>query len=141
MAAVAVTCSGVTVCEYVSWLRSEEGARSVVTVVGDLDFACAAAFAATLAAIAAEGADVVVDMAGVAFIDTSALDAIDRARRLFELMGLRVTVRAPSRPVRRLLGLCRLDGLIEIVEGAAVPMFGPTRPHASPLGTSPMFGS
>jgi len=128
MAAIAVTCAGVTVCEHVSWQRSHEGARAVVTIVGDLDFACAGAFAAALAAVAADGTDVVLDMRGVAFIDTAAVDAFDRARRLFELMGLRVTVRAPSRPVRRLLGLCRLDGLIESAEGSAVPMFVPNRP-------------
>jgi anti-anti-sigma factor len=118
-----------------------EGARTLFTVVGDLDFACAGAFAAALAAIAANGADPVLDMAGVAFIDSAALDAMDRVQRLFAILGLTLTVRSSSRPVRRLLGLCQLDGLIEQPEATVSEMFGPTRPGQSGLGTPAMFGS
>ena len=64
----------------------------------------------------------------VAFIDTAGLNAILLAHRLFEILGLALVVRAPSHPVRRLLGVSRLDGLIEQPKTAVAQMFGPTRP-------------
>jgi anti-anti-sigma factor len=133
--------TGVTVSEYVSWVRSREGVRTLLTVDGELDFACAGTFAATLAAVAGDGADVILDMAGVAFIDAAALDAIAGVRRFFEILGVGLTVRAPSRPVRRLLALRQLDGLIERPAAMVTQMFSPTRPEWSWAGTQVMFGS
>ncbi len=141
MASVAVTCAGVTVCERVLWVRSREGATTLVTVIGDLDFASAGVFAAELAVIASDGCDVVLDMAGVAVIDAAALDAIDGVGRFFEILGVGLSVRAPSPPVRLLLGLRQCDGMIEHAGATVSAMFGPTRPGQSWLGTSPMFGS
>jgi anti-anti-sigma factor len=95
-----------------SWVvRHQEGA-TVITVEGDLDLASAGAFVAALAAIAAGASDALIDMAGVEFIDSSTMRALVRAHRLFESLGLRLTVRQPSRPVRRMLGLCQLDQVI-----------------------------
>jgi anti-anti-sigma factor len=92
-------------------LRNQPG-TTVVTVEGDLDLASAGAFVAALAAVAAGASDALVDMAAVEFIDSSTMRALVRAHRLFESLGLRLTVREPSRPVRRMLGLCQLDEVI-----------------------------
>jgi anti-anti-sigma factor len=138
--AVARTPAGVTVYEDSSWVLSREGARAILTMVGDLDFACAYAFAAAVATIAADGDDLVIDMAGVAFIDTAAVDAIAMVRRLFEILGLTLVVRAPSRPVRRLLDLSELDGLIEQPKATVAEMFGPTGPDIRGRGTRVKFG-
>jgi len=106
---------------YASWVRSEEDGGPLLTVVGEIDFACAGPFAAALVGLAAENSDVAVDMSGVAFIDAAALDAVQQAHRFYETLGLGLVVRAPSRPVRRLLGLTNLTHLIEDQErrGAA----------------------
>jgi anti-anti-sigma factor len=101
------------VCGCASWVRSREVAATVVTAAGDLDFTCAAAFAAALTAIAGEGSDVIIDMAGVAFMDSTVLDTVVRAERLYEALGLVLVLRAPSRSVRRLVALCRLEDLVE----------------------------
>jgi len=133
--------AGVTVCAHASWALSHEGAKTLLTVEGDLDSACAGAFAATVAAIANEGSTTVMDLAGVAFIDSAAVDAIDRLRRLFAILGLGFAVRSPSGPVRRMLALYRLDGLLEQAAPTAAEMFGPTRPGQAGLGTRSLFGS
>ncbi len=44
-----------------------------------------------LAAVGADASDVIVDMARVDFIDLSGLDAVLRAHRLFEILGLSFT--------------------------------------------------
>jgi len=110
--AVALAPAGVALSGNASWVRSREGARTVLTVDGELDSASAGAVAAALAAVGADGCDVVVDMTRVDFIDLSGLDALIRAHRLFEILGLSLTVRAPSRPVRHMLGVYQREDLI-----------------------------
>ena len=147
-----------SVCAYASWTRSWQGTRPLITVRGELDVASAAPFAATLVALAGEQADVVIDMSNVTFIDSAAVDAIDRVRRLFEILGQRLVVHAPSRPVHRLLRLAELSCLLDdtvvlnhtvvlddtvlldggVATGASVP--GPGPRHQGGAGTQLMFG-
>jgi len=96
----------------VSWVVSREGDGTVVTVEGELDLGSAAVFAAALAAVGAGSSDAIVDMARVEAIDATAVGALVCVHRLFEILGLALTVRAPSRPVRRVLGVCQLENLI-----------------------------
>ena len=96
----------------VSWAVSREGDGTVVTVEGALDLGSAAVFAAALVSVGAGSSDAIVDMAGVDAIDATALGALVCVHRLFEILGLALTVRAPSRPVRRVLGVCQLENLI-----------------------------
>jgi len=95
-----------------SWVRSREHHRTVLTLEGELDCASAGAVAAALAAVGADASDVIVDMAGVDFIDLSGLDAVLRALRLFEILGLSLSLRSPSRPVRDMLGVYQHEDLI-----------------------------
>jgi len=96
-----------------SWARSQEGDRVVIMVEGELDFESAGAFAGTLAAVGGEGSDVIVDLAGVEFIDAAGLGALVRVHRLFEILGLGLTLRSPSASVARLLALCEVGHLVE----------------------------
>ncbi len=118
-------------------LRSWEGSRRLLTVVGDLDFTCAGAFGAACAAVAAEGSDVTIDMADVAIMDAAGLDAIARVRRFFEILGLALAVRAPSSPVRLLLGLRDLDDLVERPDATRPPHIAPD--SANSLQASPSY--
>ena len=110
-------------------------------MVGDVDYACAGPFATALAAVAADGTDVVLDMAGVTFMDAAVLDAIQGVRRFFEILGLALVVRSPSPPVHRLLGFGHVDGLIEPADRSAALMFGPARPSSATFGPDATFGS
>jgi len=103
---------GVRPARRASWTLLGEEGGTLMTVDGDLDLASAGAFVAALAGVSAGGTDAVVDMAGVEFVDSSTVRALVGAQRLFERLGLRLTVRAPSRPVRRMLALCRLEEVI-----------------------------
>jgi anti-sigma B factor antagonist len=58
----------------------ESGGRAVVVLRGELDVAEAASVAAALAAVAARAPQVVVDLAGLAFIDSSGVAALVLAR-------------------------------------------------------------
>jgi|HubBroStandDraft_6_1064221.scaffolds.fasta_scaffold915462_1 anti-anti-sigma regulatory factor len=97
----------------VSWVVTNEGDGTVITVEGELDHASAGAFAAALAAVGAGGCDATVDMARVTAIDAGALDGLVRVKRLFEILGLGLFLRAPSGPIERRLGLFHLEDLIE----------------------------
>ena len=104
----------VALSQHASWVLSWEGSSAVIAVEGALDVASAGAFASTLAALGADGCDVVVDMARVGVIETTALSVLVCVHRLFEILGLTLTVRAPSRRVQRLLKVCQLQDLIRI---------------------------
>jgi len=94
------------------WVVSLEAQGTVMTVEGELDFASSGRFAADLAALGADATQVIVDMAGVGFIDATAVGAMLSVRQLFATWGVTLSVRAPSRQVRRVFGLCEIDHLI-----------------------------
>ena len=82
-------------------------------MAGELDFGSSGAIAGALAAVGGEGSDVIVDLAGVEFIDAAGLGALVRVHRLFEILGLGFTLRSPSASVARLLTLCQVGHLVE----------------------------
>ena len=61
----------VALSQHASWVLSWERSSAVIAVEGALDVASAGAFASTLAALGADGCDVIVDMARVGVIETS----------------------------------------------------------------------
>jgi anti-anti-sigma factor len=96
-----------------SWVLSQDGLSTVVTVEGKLDSTCAGPIASALAAVGADASDVILDMTHLDMIDLEGLDALARVRRLFEILGLSLTLRGPSPAVRTALGLLHLDDLIK----------------------------
>jgi anti-anti-sigma regulatory factor len=80
---------------------------------GNLDSTSAGPVASALAAVGADASDVILDMAHLASIDLEGLDALARVRRLFEILGLSLTLRGPSPAVRSALGLLQLEDLIK----------------------------
>jgi len=105
---------GVTHGEGAAWVSSREGPATVLTVVGELDhFTCVGSFAAALWALESDDEDVILEMAGVAFIDAAALGLIEQMERRWVLRGRTLLVRTPSPPVGRLLDLTQLGDLIE----------------------------
>ena len=90
-------------------LSTREGDGHVVVVLrGELDVTEAAEVAASLAMVAASGRDVIVDLEGLEFIDSSGLAALARARQHARRAGCDLLLAAPQRQVLRILAITRL---------------------------------
>ena len=87
--------------------RSHEG-RTVVALRGELDLADATAVAAALAAVAAREPQIIVDLAGLEFIDSSGVAALARGRRQARQAGGDLVLAAPQPKVMRVLAVTRL---------------------------------
>jgi anti-sigma B factor antagonist len=116
------------------------GDAVVVALRGELDVADAAAVAAGLAAAAADDQVLVVDLAGLKFIDSSGVAALARARAHARLTGGDLLLAAPQRQVMRLLAATRLTDVFGIHACAAGHAGLPRTPApetAAPAGLSP----
>ena len=86
----------------------ECGGRVVVGLSGELDVADAVSVAASLAAIAAGQSRIIVDLAGLEFIDSSGVAALARGRKLARQTGGDILLAAPRQQVLRVLAAIRL---------------------------------
>jgi anti-sigma B factor antagonist len=82
---------------------------TTVVVSGELDLATAPELAAAVARHH-DARLLVLDLTAVTFIDSSAVRVLIEAERSRAGAGLRVAVLAGEGPVRRMLGLCGLEG-------------------------------
>lgn len=83
--------------------------RQIVAVLrGELDVTEAASVAASLAVAADTGRDVIVDLEGLEYIDSSGLAALARARQHARRAGFDLLLAAPQRRVLRMLTITRL---------------------------------
>ena len=86
----------------------ERDGHVVVALRGVLDVAEAASVAAALTAIAARQRDIIVDLAGLEFIDSSGVAALVRGRKQARYAGCELLLAAPQQQVVRVLTLTRL---------------------------------
>jgi anti-sigma B factor antagonist len=95
----------------VDLISRECGSRILVGLRGELDVAVAVRVVAELSVAAACERDMIVDLAGLEFIDSSGLAALVRVRERARLAGGDLLLAAPQGQVLRLLSLTRLiDG-------------------------------
>ena len=87
--------------------RSCDG-HAVVMLRGELDLADAAEVAAALTAISAGEPRIIVDLAGLEFIDSSGVAALERGRRQARRAGGDLVLAASRQKVMRILALTRL---------------------------------
>ncbi len=81
-----------------------DGSDAYVTVVGEVDLASGTALRARLdQVIATTAGTVVLDLAGVGFIDSAGLRVLVETRRRLAAMNRSLSVRDPSAPTRRVL--------------------------------------
>ena len=80
----------------------------VVAMGGELDLVDAADVAAALVTVAAREPEIIVDLAGLEFIDSSGVAALARARKLARHAGGDLLLAAPRQPVLRVLAVTRL---------------------------------
>ncbi len=95
--------------EYLSgWVHVDKG-LAVVTVVGEIDIATAALLRALVdEAIEVGAARVVVDMAGINFLDASGLSVLASAAKRLHTAGRRLEVRAVTARIYRLFAITGL---------------------------------
>lgn len=104
---------------------------TVVSLFGEHDLATAHSLSAAIASAAAvDDTDLVLDLGGVQFMDSTTIVVILRGKSLLETRGHTMTVRNPSRPARYVLGLCDLGYIVEPPPLTSVP--GRGRPRTAP---------
>jgi anti-sigma B factor antagonist len=117
-------------------LSSREGdGRAVVALRGELDVADAAGVAAALTAVAARARELIVDLAGLEFIDCSGLAALLLAREQARKAGGDLLLAAPQDQVLRILAVTRLTGVFAVHAsvGQAAGSTGRSRLMAGPV--------
>ncbi len=98
------------------------GGQAVVMLSGELDVMDAATVAAALSAIAAGGSVVIVDLAGLSFLDASGLAALMLAREHARAAGGKHLLAAPQRQALLVLTAAGLADVLPVhacVEDAA----------------------
>ena len=94
-------------------LRHVSG-RTVLWLEGEHDFGSADALTDILAsAIAADDADIVIDMSETRFVGLATVDLLVRAKALLASRDRNLTLRSPSRTTARVLGICGFASLVE----------------------------
>ena len=87
------------------------GQASILQVCGDIDLETAEVFRATLTELIERGSGpVVVDISGVAFLDSTGLRVLDDVRRTADRHGTQLALVCPH---ERLLRLFRITGLLD----------------------------
>ena len=93
-----------------------EGERTVIALVGDLDpHTAPQVHDAIDAVVGTDGVThVALDLAGIAFIDSSGLRAFVAGREVLAQAGIEMALRNPSANTRRLLDITGLGEIIEV---------------------------
>jgi anti-sigma B factor antagonist len=90
------------------------GDQVVVALRGELDVTDAAEVAASLAVVVASRRNIILDLAGLQFIDSSGLAALVRARHYALDAGSDLLLVAPQQQVVRMLALTRLTDFFTV---------------------------
>jgi anti-anti-sigma factor len=98
---------------YLSVDVRDEPHATVLTVSGELDMASSPRLAEALDRLHPTHGPIVLDLAGLEFIDVTGLHVLLQARERTEQEGCRFTVVNASRAVRKLLKLTRTTELLE----------------------------
>jgi len=113
--------------------RNDEVAT--ITGTGELDLATVPLLSAAVAEHDDAGL-LVLDLTAVTFIDSTGVRVLIQADRSCARSGARLAVLAGDGPVRRLLGLCKLDGRLALVTEHPSPA---AQPDAGAMTTRPML--
>jgi anti-anti-sigma factor len=98
---------------------SRTGDRATVLLDGELDLASGGPLRTRLAALVHEDPpprQVVVDLAQLAFVDASGIAVLMTAHEALARQGGELVLRRPSRLVRRVLALLRIEAVLRVVD-------------------------
>jgi anti-sigma B factor antagonist len=108
----------------VSTVEHAEG-YSIISVRGEMDLHTAPKFQHAIERAAEDGdvSAVVVDMAGVAFMDSTALSSLMRSKDALDQRGVSLRLAAPSKAVERIFSVTGFEDYFEIFPSreAAIP--------------------
>lgn len=102
-------------------MEIDAAGNAVIHVEGDIDLATSPSLQGALAKALEQSSSIVVDVAGVHFIDSSGLSTLVWGHRGAQEAGGSLRIRRPSAMLRRLLDITALDQLLKIDEDAAPP--------------------
>ncbi|AWL39964.1 MULTISPECIES: STAS domain-containing protein [Streptomyces] len=115
--------------------ESEQGAWTVLRIRGELDIASATAVRQSVHGAVADGRhDLVLDLAGVFFCDSSGVNVLIATRRLMKSCGGRLRLILPARGaedgshVNKVLGALGVRRLFEVYPDAGAATDGVSRP-------------
>jgi anti-sigma B factor antagonist len=119
--------------------------QAVVVLRGELDVTEAANVAASLAVVAASGRDVIVDLEGLEYIDSSGLAALVIGRQHARQAGCDLLLAAPQQQVLRMLAITRLIDVFavhaRVGEAARIAVPAALAPAAGDAPGAPWRGS
>jgi anti-anti-sigma factor len=98
----------------VDLITRECDGQVVVMLRGELDVADAMRVVAELAVVAARERDIIIDLAGLEFIDSSGLAALVRVRKHARHAGGELRLAAPQQQVLRVLTVTRLIDVFSV---------------------------
>ena len=99
--------------------QSERDGRAVLTVAGEIDLSVAARFGQALEALVADSAGAGgVDLSGVAFIDSSGIRELLKARGAAQTAGGELLLLNPSTACRRVLEISGVLGEFSVREAS-----------------------
>lgn len=95
----------------------QSGTPATLVVTGELDVASGPALEHAVARVLdGQGGDFRLDLSALTFMDSTGARSLVRVHRRLESIGRRLVLVSPTRPVRRVIELLGLDGLIEVQE-------------------------
>ena len=97
---------------------SADGDNRLLSVTGEVDVSCADELRAAIDAQIAEGVagELVIDLAGVPYIDSTGIGVLVGAAHRASEAGVRFSVARPQKNVARVLGLLGVSGELNIRE-------------------------
>ena len=118
----------------VDFSTCERDGHIVIALRGELDLVDAADVAAALAAAAARAPEIIVDLADLAFIDSSGVAALAYGRRQARRAGGELVLTAPRQHVLKILTITRLADAFSVYASVdeAASGDGRSRPVAAP---------
>jgi len=98
-----------------SWRWEESVGAGLVTMTGEIDFTVTPHMRERLAAfIEATSGDILLDLGGLDYIDSSGLAALIEARKKLQSKGRKISISEVSSQVRKLFNLTQIGDLFGI---------------------------
>jgi anti-anti-sigma factor len=93
----------------------------LVVLVGEMDIVTTAEYRRRLSGLGTdERRHVVIDIEGLAFVDSSGINALVQSVRSLESRGCTAVLAAPSKAARRVLEMARVADVVRVAETRAV---------------------
>jgi len=107
------------------------GDGNVVRARGELDLACKDALWGALQAARRDDRDLMLDLSGVSFLDSTALNVMLRVLAVQRTVGQELVLLSPSIAVRQVIAVAGLDAVLAVDDSQAGSAWAPNPSQAS----------